>query len=548
MKPMKKEMLPADINQPLAAADAARLPADAAARLQADAARLPRRRFMQNAAAAGIALPLAASLFREARANTPKKGGIMRVAVDGGGTGDSIDPALCTNNTCGVVLRQWGDTLTRITPAGEVVGRAAESFEPADGRGAKWRFNLRKGATFHNGRDMTAADVVATLRRHSDENSKSGALGIMRSITDIAADGRHGVLVSLDAPNADFPYLVSDYHLVVQPADGAPDSPVGTGPYVLKEAEHGVRYYAERNPNFYLTPGPADAIETLVVNDTTARITALTTGEVHMISRVDPKLVAQLAAVRGVTVQNAPGRGHYVFICHTNTAPFDNNDLRLALKYAIDREDMVKRILHGYGTAGNDFPINASYPLFPAAVPQRAYDPERARFHYKKSRHSGSVLLRTAEAAFPGAIDAAVLFQNHAKAAGIDLQVRREPNDGYWSNVWNAQPFCASYWSGRPVQDQMYSTAYKSDADWNDTRWARPAFDRLLLAARAELDEKKRRALYEEMAYMVRDDGGAIIPMFNDWIDATRGVGGYVKDPNLKLSNDYAPVEAWLEE
>lgn len=265
-----------------------------------------------------------------------------------------------------------------------------------------------------------------------------------------------------------------------------------------------------------------------------------------MISRVDPKLVAQLKRVSGVEIQNVAGPGHYVFICHTDTPPFDNADLRLALKHAIDREEMVKRILQGYGTAGNDFPINSAYPLFPSNIPQRTYDPDLARHHYKKSGHSGAVVLRTAEAAFPGAIDAAVLFQNQAKAAGINLEIKREPNDGYWSNVWNAQPFCASYWSGRPVQDQMYSTAYKSDADWNDTRWARPAFDKLLLEARGELDENKRRALYEEMAYMVRDDGGAIVPMFNDFIDATRGVGGYVKDSTAKMSNDYAPIEAWL--
>ncbi|MCH9758378.1 MAG: ABC transporter substrate-binding protein [Proteobacteria bacterium] len=521
---------------------------DNQALLLKDAATMTRRQFIGSATAAGIALPLAASVFSDVQAQTPKKGGLMRLAIDGGSTGDSLDPALCTNNTCGIILKQWGDTLTRVTPEGKVIGRIAESFEVADGKGAKWHFRLRQGINFHNGQSLTSADVVDTLRRHSDENSKSGALGIMRSITDIAADGKYGVLITLDSANADFPYLLSDYHLVVQPAGSKGDSAVGCGPYIMKEVEHGVRYLVERDPNFYLSPGYADQIETLVVNDTTARITALTTGDVHMISRVDPKLAGRLNGVNGVTVQNVSGRGHYVFVCHTNTAPFDNVDLRLALKYAINREEMVKRILHGYGGLGNDFPINAAYPLFAKDIPQRTYDMDKAKFHYKKSGHSGPVVLRTADAAFPGAVDAAVLFQNHAKAAGINLEVKREPNDGYWSSVWNAQPFCASYWSGRPVQDQMYSTAYKSDADWNDTKWKNPKFDTLLLQARGELDETKRRSLYKELAYLVRDDGGAIIPMFNDWVDATRGIGGYVKDPNLKLSNDYAPVEAWLTE
>ena len=98
------------------------------------------------------------------------------------------------------------------------------------------------------------------------------------------------------------------------------------------------------------------------------------------------------------------------------------------------------------------------------------------------------IVLRVADGAFPGAVEAAQLYQQSAAAAGIPLEIKREPNDGYWSDVWNVQPFCASYWGGRPVQDQMYSTAYLSTADWNDTRFNNPHFDELLLSARAELD------------------------------------------------------------
>ena len=82
----------------------------------------------------------------------------------------------------------------------------------------------------------------------------------------------------------------------------------------------------------------------------------------------------------------SPDAGIMCSSVHTNTAPFDNQDLRLALKYAINREEIVKRILHGYGGIGNDFPINAAYPLFPADIPQRPYDPDKARHHFKKIR------------------------------------------------------------------------------------------------------------------------------------------------------------------
>ena len=72
--------------------------------------------------------------------------------------------------------------------------------------------------------------------------------------------------------------------------------------------------------------------------------------------------------------------------------------------------------------------------------------------------------------------------------------MKREPGDGYWDQVWNKQPFCASYWGGRPTQDGMYSTAYYSKADWNDTRFLREDFDKLLLAGarRARRGEARR--------------------------------------------------------
>jgi peptide/nickel transport system substrate-binding protein len=248
-----------------------------------------------------------------------------------------------------------------------------------------------------------------------------------------------------------------------------------------------------------------------------------------------------------VTIRNYAGPGHYVFIMHCNTAPFDNNDLRMALKLAIDREEMVDKILRGYGSLGNDFPINSTYPLFSEDIEQRKFDPDKAAFHYKKSGHSGSVLLRTSDVAFPGAVDASQLYQQSAAKAGITIEVKREPGDGYWNEVWNKQPFCASYWGGRPTQDGMYSTAYYSKADWNDTRFFNEQFDQLLLQARGELDEAKRAQLYHDMAVLVRDDGGLILPMFNDFIDArTDQVMGWVPDPNSEMSNLAAPIRVWL--
>jgi len=371
----------------------------------------------------------------------------------------------------------------------------------------------------------------------------------MRGIKSMKAEG-DVFTVELDQPNADLPYLLTDYHLVIQPNGGKddPNAAIGTGPYVLKAAEPGVRFVAEKNPDHWDdSHGHAATIEMIVINDDTARVAALQSGQVHMIDRVPPRTAGLVARAPNINVYSKSGPGHYVFIMHCDTAPFDNNDVRMALKYGINRQEMVDKILFGYGSVGNDTPINASYPLFTPAE-QREYDPDKAAFHMKKSGYDGAILLRTSDNSFPGAPDAAALFQQSCGNAGIALEIKREPNDGYWSEVWNKQPFCTSYWSGRPTQDSMFSTAYLSTADWNDTRFKNEKFDQLLLAARAELDEAKRKQMYADMSTILGDEGGLICPMFNDFVDAVSDqIGGWQeKTAGFGLMNLYAPVKTWI--
>jgi peptide/nickel transport system substrate-binding protein len=515
-----------------------------------DSVRLNRRRFMGTAAAAGVAATMGGTMMSAtaALAEEPKKGGMFRMGWGGGESTDTLDPGLADSPVPFVVNRQWGDTIVNVTADGQIEPRLAESMV-SNADGTEWRFTIRQGVKFHDGTDMTIDDVVATFKRHSDENSKSGAFGIMQGISGIAADG-NDVVFTLATGNADLPYLLSDYHLVVQPKGGVdnPAAAIGTGTWKLATAEPGVRYTFEKNPNDWdATRGHYDGVELIVINDNTARTSALQSGQVDIINRVDPKVAKLLAKMPGVVVENVSGRGHYVFIMHANTAPFDNKDLRLALKYAINRQEMVDKILDGYGGVGNDTPINAAYPLY-TALPQREFDVAKATEHYKASGHDGSpIVLIVADTAFPGAVDAAALFQQSAAAAGIPLEIQRVPDDGYWSDVWNVKPFCASYWGGRPVQDQMWSTAYLSTAEWNDTKYMNPELDAMILAARGETDVAKRTDLYKKIAEVVNDDGGTICPMFNDFIDAKSDkIAGYEKDPNFEAMGGWASAKTWF--
>ncbi|MEM1344242.1 MAG: ABC transporter substrate-binding protein [Pseudomonadota bacterium] len=517
--------------------------------------RVSRRTFLARAAALGVAAPVAARVLghAEAQAATPIKGGDLVLGNAGGSTTDSLDPASWASQVPLNFSRTWAETLVFTDPNdGSAQPMLAESWE-ASADAKTWAFKIRKGVTFHNGREMTVEDVVASLQRHSNEDAKSGALGIMKTIgSDFSADGDN-LVVKLETANADLPFLLSDYHLAIQPGGGfeAPDAGIGTGAYIIEVNEPGVRHTAVKNPNHWNPDvGHYDSVTVLVINDDTARIAALTSGKAHTINRVAPKTVDLLRRAPGVAINNVSGRGHYVFINHIDTEPFTNNDLRLALKFAVDREELVDKILNGLGSVGNDFPINGAYALFPEEIEQRPFDPDQAAFHYKKSGHDGSpIVLRTSNAAFPGAEDAAVLYQASCQKAGIPLEIKREPADGYWSNVWNTQPFCVSYWGGRPTQDQMYSVAYQSTADWNDTRFKRDDFDKLLIEARGELDQTRRKELYTEMALTLRDEGGLILPMFNDFVDAaTDRLKGQVLDPAGGMSNGYIGLRTWLDD
>jgi peptide/nickel transport system substrate-binding protein len=487
-------------------------------------AQISRRAFMSRAAALGITTGLASSLAsRAVQAGTPKQGGRFRVGLGHGSTTDSLDPATFENDFAIFTGHGYRNHLTEASNTDELVGDLAESWEASDDA-VTWTFKLRQGVEFHSGKTMDAGDVVASINHHRGEDSKSAAKGIVDAVTDVKADGNDTVVFTLDAGNADFPFIVSDYHLAIMPAnaDGSVDwrSGVGTGAYVLQNYEPGVRMDFKRNPSYWKDGrGHFDEVEALTIADPTARTNALTTGEIDFMDRPDIKTLHLIERMPNVKVEETSGTAHYTFAMRTDTPPFDNNDVRLALKYALDREAILQSVVRGHGVVGNDHPIGRSNRYHADELPQRVYDPDKAKFHLKKAGlDSLSVDLSAADAAFNGAVDAAVLYREHAAKAGIEINVVREPNDGYWSNVWMKKPWSAVYWSGRLTEDWMCSTAYAEGANWNDTFWKHERFNKLLLEARTELNEPKRREMYVEMQRIVSDEGGVVVPIFNNYV------------------------------
>ncbi len=483
---------------------------------------ISRRSILQGSAAVG-AMALAGPFGAGKASAEPKKGGVFRVGLGSGNTNDNFDPGTWDNQFVQVFATARHGYLVEITAEGDLIGEVAESWE-ASPDAKVWTFKLRKGVEFHGGGTVTPEDVIASVSHHRGEKSTSAAKPFVDPITDIKADG-DSVVFTLEAGNADFPFVVSDYHLPIMKAkDGKldPTSSDGCGPYKVTNYQAGVIAELVRNPNYWKTDrAHFDEVKLLVITDPAARQSALLTGNVDVIDKVDLKTVGLFARAPNVTILSTTGTQHYTFAMDTRAAPFNDNNVRMALKHAVDRQELVDKILFGYGAIGNDHPISPSNRFYAKDLEQTTYDPDKAKYYLKQAGlDSLKVSLSASEAAFGGAVDAAVLYSSTADKCGIDIQPVREPNDGYWSDVWMKKPFCAVYWGGRPTEDWMFSVAYASGAPWNDTFWENERFNKLLVEARSELDDAKRAEMYAEMQNLVRTDGGVVIPMFASYVMA----------------------------
>lgn len=481
---------------------------------------ISRRAFLGQAAVLGLTLATASSLAsRAVLAAGPRQGGRMKLAMAHGATSDTLDPATLVNGYQWTLAYAMRNALTTVVAGGDIAPSLAETWDSSPDAKV-WTFFLRPGVEFHNGKSLTTEDVIASVNHHRTEDTTSFLKPIAAAIESIESDGDRQVVFTLKAGNADFPFALASAGFTICPAnaDGSIDwqSGQGTGGYVLKEYEPGVRATLERFPNFWTDAlAHADSVDFLTIHDAAARTNALMTGEVHAIDQVDLKTASMLARRDGLKVEETEGPLHFVFPMRTDTAPFDSKDVRLALKYAIDREELLRKILRGHGSIGNDQPIGPSYRFHANDLTPHGYDPDKAKHHLKQAGMEGlSVPLYVAESAFPGAVDAAVLYKEHAAKAGIEIDVVREPNDGYWSNVWMKKPWCASYWGGYTTESEMFTTGYSPGAAWNDTFWQDERFSKLMAEAQAELDNDKRREMYREMQTIVSNDGGALIPLF----------------------------------
>ncbi|TPK73598.1 ABC transporter substrate-binding protein [Mesorhizobium sp. B2-4-15] len=494
-----------------------------------DAARtgtISRRSFLYHAMAAGLTATTATGVWTRSARAEPKRGGTFRVASHDGSTSDSHDPGAYLNFSVYLLANAHRSYITAIESDSSLGPDIAKEWS-ATPDAKEWSFQLDRRAVFHSGKKVVADDVIASLNHHRGEKSTSAAKSLLAGVKDVVKNDDYSITIKMESGTADLPWLLTDVHLAICPAnsDGTLNwqSGDGSGPYKLVTGEFGRGFELQRHDGWHLQGAHFDAVQIVVINDPNARQTALIANEVDAVTQLELKTLALLGQDPSIKVLNLPSGTAITMPMHTNVAPFDNVDVRNAMKLAINRKDMIEKITFGAASPGNDFHHSPEMPYFPKGIPQREYDPDQARTLLKKAGLDRlKVDLSTADSVTSGAVDLAVLFAEHAKAAGIEVNVVREPNDRYWSDVWLKKPFCIAQWGARPTPDLMYSTAYKDDAAWNESKWNNPRFNELLLKARAELNDSLRAEMYREMAMISRDDGGTILPMFLNLVFASR--------------------------
>jgi peptide/nickel transport system substrate-binding protein len=473
-----------------------------------------RREVMQLlGAAAGLAFA------GPARAQAPKRGGSIRAAGYSSSTADTVDPAKQTLSTDYVRCNMFYNTLTALDANLAPQPELAETIE--NERAMVWTLKLRKGVTFHDGKPLTAADVVYSLARHNDPKVGSIAKPLAAQMTEIVATAPDTVKITLASPNADFPVVLGTFHFHIL-KEGTTDftTAIGTGPYKCKEFTPGVRTIGVRNENYWKPGKPyLDQIEFFGIPDETARVNALLAGDIQLAGGVTPRSTRLIKAQPGLSVFETPA-GVYTDLITRLDAPVTGNlDFALAMKYLQDREQMRDAIWQGFAVIGNDHPITPSNRFYNKDIPQRGFDPDKAKFHFQKSGIGSTAVPIVVSPAAAGSAEMAVMLQEAGSKFGLNLEIRRVPADGYWANYWLKSAVGYGNINPRPSVDILLSLFFKSDAPWNESAWKDPKFDQLLLAARGETDFAKRKQMYGDMQLMIRDSSGIGIPLFNSYLD-----------------------------
>jgi peptide/nickel transport system substrate-binding protein len=461
-----------------------------------------------------------------------RTGGVLRIGATGGGAKDTIDAHLPTTDPD--IMRQWNmyESLAVRTPDfGQLQMLVAESIEPVGSKPNAWTVRIKDGIEFHNGKTVGADDVIFSLKRITDpKEPKTGASSLSYIDRDnLKKVDERTVRIPLKLTNAAFPDDLGQYFNAIVPTDYDPKKPVGTGPFKFQSFTPGQRSVFVKNPNYWESGKPyADQLIIIDFTDDTARVNALLGGQVEAINNLPASQVAAIQGNPNMKVLNSPTGAWQPFTMRIDAAPFDDVKVRQAMRLIVDRKQMIQQVLSGYGSVAND--LYARYdPVYAKDLPQRNQDLEQAKSLLKSAGKEGLTVELVTAPVFNGVVEAAQVFAEQAKGAGVNVKVRKVDTGSFYDpDKYLKYPFAQDFWASRVYLAQV-AQGDLPGAPFNETHWGEGKFESLINQARGEVDEAKRADILHEAQQMQYEQGGYIIPYFSNIIDAYNAkVSGFV--------------------
>jgi len=394
----------------------------------------------------------------------------------------------------------------------------AESWESNDAADV-WTFHLREDVYFHDGTQLTSADVAYSANHW--KTSETSILATTFEIVDsIDTPDDFTVVFNLTAPVVTFDLTVMDYRARVMPVDGLPgvlETGMGSGPFKLETLDVEGITVLVANDDYWDGPPGVAAIEIYGIADVEAMTTALLAGQLDWLTIDTTEQSQQFEGNSDFVISQIPGGDWSGFVMRTDIPPFDNLALRQAMHLVVDRQKMVELALSGAGMVSCDSAVMPSDPNVLSACTYE-YDIEAAKAKLVEAGYPDGfeVNLGTADVCSDWTA-LTEIYQQDAALAGITVNIVTTSSDGFWTEQWMVEPFVMTCWNARGA-DAALNEIYRGGGSWNESYWAVDEFDALLDAARAEKDPDIRRQHYLDAQLMLHNDGGTIIPYYNNLI------------------------------
>ena len=460
-------------------------------------------------------------------AEAQKRGGTLVFATPSVKPG--LDPARTSTGDGYMLTAMIFSNLTRVDAELNPQPQLAESWEP-NADSSAWTFHLRKDAKFTNGRGVVADDVVFSIKRILDPATASKGAKALGPIKDVVARDPHTVVFELSGPYADLPLQLGNTFsriIAKENLDDISTKPIGSGPFILKDYSPGNRAVLVRNPDYFEKGLPyLDEVQQVYIKEYAAQMSALKTGEVHIMYLAPVEIMPQLKDDPNIMVLQTAAPSFQPLVMNVTKKPFNDVRVRQALRYAIDRQAMMEAATGGFGTLGNDHPVSPISPWYDKSQPQRERDVAKAKKLLAEAGYPNGIDIKFyTSTGRPGLEEAAVVAQQTLAEAGIRVTIESVEIAKLYRGILPDIPeFAVSHnnWFGRPTIDETLSPYYYTKSNWNFSKFSDPEMDRLLDAAKSSTDLAKRHELYNKIEAILRERGPEVVPYFRNYVSAIR--------------------------